>query len=68
LPGFPVRGSIGVRLLPWSLSTQSVLMSYDGVTCCGCAPVEKRRTTLNVFGSISITVSLSLFGTYTRYG
>ena len=34
-PGRPVRGSIGVRLLPASLVTHSVRRSHDGVTCCG---------------------------------
>ena len=61
--GLPVRGSIGVRLLPTSLSTQSVFRSHDGVTCCGSAPTAKCSTILKVCGSITSTVLLSLFGT-----
>src|SRR5436190_169682 len=40
----PVRGSSGVRLLPWSLSTYRVCRSNDGVTCCGAAPADEAQT------------------------
>ena len=63
LPWRPVRGSIGVRLLPRSLVTQSRLRSHDGVTCWGSAPVAKWSTILYVRWSITSTVSLFEFGT-----
>src|SRR5437016_2066940 len=62
-PGLPVAGSIGVRLLPWSLVTQSVRRSQDGTTCCGSPPTGKWFTTLDVVGSITSTVSESELGT-----
>jgi hypothetical protein len=63
LPGSPVRGSIGVSVLPLSLSTHSVRRSHDGVTCWGSVGTLKRRTTLNVAGSISSTALPSVSGT-----
>ena len=68
LPCLPVRGLIGVSVLPTSLSTQSRLRSHDGVTCWGSPPVAKWSMTLYVRGSITSTVLLWLFGTYTRGG
>ena len=59
LPGFPVVGSIGVRLpsvRPSALLvTQSVLRSYDGTTCCGFTPTRKRSITFRVVWSITHT-------------
>ena len=63
-----VRGSIGVRLLPRSLSTYSVRRSYEGVTCCGNAPTGNCATIFNVRWLITSTVLLRLFGTYTSAG
>src|SRR5580700_4634149 len=34
----PVAGSMRVTLSPRSFSTQRVLRSYEGMTCCGCVP------------------------------
>ena len=34
----------------------------------GCPPTDRVRTTLNVFGSMTLTVPLDTFGTYTRGG
>jgi hypothetical protein len=57
LPGFPVTGSMGVRLpsvRPSALLvTQSVLRSYEGTMCWGLMPTRKRSTTLSVVGSIT---------------
>ncbi len=59
----PVRGSIGVRELPWLLFTYSVLRSYDGTTCWGSAPTGNWPITWNVAGSITVTVFEWPFGT-----
>ncbi len=54
MPGFPVVGSIGVRLpsrRPSALfATHNVERSHDGTTCCGLRPTGKRSTTLSVAG------------------
>src|SRR4051812_5612366 len=60
VPTLPVAGSIGVRLLPMSLLTHSVLRSQDGTTCCGCRPTGMVLITLYVLGSITETVSDSV--------
>ena len=52
-PFLPVAGSISVRLLPRSLSTQSVLRSYDGTTCWGCLPTAKCADDFVVAGSMN---------------
>ena len=52
-PGFPVTGSIAVRLLPMSLLTHSVFRSYEGTMCWGTAPTLKCRTIRYVRWSIS---------------
>src|SRR3954470_1529541 len=67
-PGRPLRGSIGVRLLPRSLVTHSVRRSHEGVTCCGCSPVAKCLTMRPLRWSISSTVFDPELGTYTRGG
>ena len=41
-------------------------MSHDGVMCWGSTPTCSVRITLKVFGSMTLTVPVSLFGTYTR--
>jgi hypothetical protein len=57
LPGFPVRGSIGVRLPTFVfsalLATHSVRKSHDGTTCCGFRPTRNLSTTACVSGSIT---------------
>src|ERR1700680_377072 len=63
--GRPVFGSMGARLLPWSLSTYRVRKSHDGVTCCGRSPTSKCSTIFMVVGSMTSTVFDKLFGTYT---
>jgi hypothetical protein len=62
-PGRAVRGSIGVRLLPVSLVTQSVRRSHDGVMCCGSPPVAKCRTMRPVRWEITSTLSEPELGT-----
>src|SRR5689334_4736214 len=62
-PTFPVAGSMGVSELPRSLLTHRVLRSHDGTTCCGWVPTGIVLTTLYVFGSMTVTVSDSVFGT-----
>src|SRR3954469_148160 len=64
-PGLPVRGSIGVSMLPLLSLTHSVLRSHEGTTCCGCAGTGKLLTTLNVRGSRTSTELLPRLGTYT---
>ncbi len=63
LPGLPVAGSMGTSALPVSLFTHSVFRSYDGTTCCGCPGTAKCSTIWKVFGSMTSTVLLLLFGT-----
>ena len=67
-PGRPVRGSIGVRLLPRSLVTYSVRRFHAGTTCWGSTPTGKLSITLNVRWEITSTVFDSLLGTYTSAG
>src|SRR5690242_16243581 len=67
-PTRPVPGSIGVRLSPRSLLTHSVRRSQDGTTCWGSRPTAKVRITRYVAGSITETVSDSVFGTQIRGG
>jgi len=59
LPGFPVTGSMGVRLPSGRpsalLVTHSVFRSHEGTTCCGWIPTSKRSTTFMVAGSITVT-------------
>src|SRR4051812_13970897 len=62
-PNFPVLGLIGVRESPSSLFTHRVFRSHDGTTCCGSAPTGTVRSTLKVFGSITVTVLLLELGT-----
>lgn len=68
LPALPVLGSMGVRVLPRSLLTQSVFMSQEGTTCWGWAPTLIVSMTSYVFGSITETVLELVLGTYTRDG
>jgi hypothetical protein len=63
LPWRPVRGLIGVRVLPSSFVTQSVLRSHDGVTCWGSAPTAKWSMTLNVRWEMTSTVLDFALGT-----
>ena len=67
-PVWPVFGSISVRELLYTLPTYRWRMSHDGEMCCGSAPTVSVRITLKVFGSITLTVPVSLLGTYTRVG
>ncbi|GAA3218134.1 hypothetical protein GCM10020256_21850 [Streptomyces thermocoprophilus] len=53
---------------PRLLLTHSVFRSQDGTTCCGCRPTGIVSITSYVFGSMTETVSDSVFGTYTRDG
>ncbi len=62
-PGLPVRGSIGVRLLPELFVTYSVARSHAGTTCWGMRPTGKWSTTWYVAGSMTSTVLLSPLGT-----
>jgi hypothetical protein len=66
-PGFPVSGSIGVRLplvrLSALLATQSVRRSHDGTTCCGFFPTWNVSMTFSVFGSMTDTELATRFGT-----
>src|SRR5271169_2176073 len=70
LPGFPVFGSMGVKLpLPRFselFATHNVFRSYAGTTCCGFLPTLKWSTTLSVAGSMTYTSFDLTFGTYTR--
>src|ERR1700746_2111979 len=65
-PARPVRGSMGVSLPPTVLFTHSTEPSQDGVTWLGPIPTSNVVMTRWVRGSISVTVLLRLFGTYTR--
>ena len=56
---------MGVKLLPLSFVTYSVFRSHAGTTCCGSPPTAKCSTTRAVEGSMTSTVSLIEFGTYT---
>ena len=49
--------------LPWLLLTYSVRMSGEGTTCWGRLATANVRTTFLRFGSMTMTVLLSLFGT-----
>src|SRR5262245_27964598 len=70
-PGFPVVGSMGVRLpsvRPSALLvTQSVLRSHEGTTCWGLTPTLNRSITFMVAGSITYTSFALTLGTYTRW-
>src|SRR5215468_4840861 len=68
VPGLPLRGSIGVSVLPLLLFTYSVCMSQDGTTCCGSAFTGNWSITAIEFGSMTLTVFDIEFGTYTRVG
>src|SRR5207247_10008627 len=67
LPGFPVVGSMGVRLpsvRPSALLvTHRVFRSWEGTTCCGLIPTLKRSTIFRVAGSITYTSLDLLLGT-----
>src|ERR1700687_3081259 len=62
-PGWPVAGLIGTRVLPSVSFTYNTEPSHDGVTWFGCPPTGNPPMTLYVFGSMTVTVLLKLFGT-----
>src|SRR3954447_9961816 len=65
----PVLGSIGVRLLPFSLfAAYSVVRSQEGTTCWEPGPVGYVSITRLATGSMTLTVPSEWFGTYSRYG
>jgi hypothetical protein len=63
VPILPVAGSIGVSALPWSLLTYRVRRSHDGTTCSGLCGTCVVLITLNVVGSMIVTLSPPLLGT-----